>query len=339
MKPPAFAELPAPPSGKAGWPWEESSPSLAGSQLDEDWPGISIVTPSFNQGEYLEETIRSVLLQGYPNLEYRVLDGGSQDGSLEVIRKYAPWLDGWVSEPDWGQSHAINKGWAVSRGEIFAYINSDDLYCPGALFAVARAWRQNPGAAVIVGQVAFTGEDVRGKAQKAPHLSSPSPLDLSLLEPGDWYLPQQATFFIRQKLDEAGRFLREDLHYTMDRELMYRICRLGTVALIPECLAVDRRHAASKRSSQTLAMYREDALAMAYCDWGSREEAARRKTVARHRMAQGYYMAASLSSSPVKSLLGYFMAAWFRPAYLRRRNFYRTLLRAIQRPAQPANQA
>jgi glycosyltransferase involved in cell wall biosynthesis len=98
------------------------------------WPRISIVTPSLNQANYLEETIRSVLLQGYPNIEYIIIDGGSTDESVEIIKKYEKWLSFWISEPDKGQSHAINKGFSKASGEIYAYINSDDLYEQNSVF-------------------------------------------------------------------------------------------------------------------------------------------------------------------------------------------------------------
>lgn len=325
------ADLPPAPAGKSGWPWTEGSPALPERmESGAPWPSFSIVTPSYNQAEFLEETIRSVLLQGYPGLEYRVIDGGSRDGSVEIIEKYAPWLDSWVSEPDRGQSHAINKGWAASSGELIAYLNSDDTYAPGALAAVARAWNWDPRVAMIVGAAAFTGEDVRGPRRKAPLLKAASPLDLSLLEPSDWYLPQQSTFFLKTALDRAGRYLREELHYTMDRELLYRICRQGVVLLIPDCISTDRRHGASKRSSQTLAMYREDAAALAFCSWGGPKEAIRRRAVARRRMAQGYYLAAALNPSSLQRLRYYLRAAWYRPHYLRSRSFYQTVLRSLR---------
>src|SRR5213592_2149932 len=131
---PCLVDLPAPPWGKSGWPWTVESPQLTDTRPDGyPWPRISIVTPSYNQGQFIEETIRSVLLQGYPNLEYIVIDGGSTDESIAILRKYEKWIAHWVSERDKGQSEAINKGFAQATGEIFAWLNSDDVYERGAI--------------------------------------------------------------------------------------------------------------------------------------------------------------------------------------------------------------
>ncbi len=128
MSCPTLADLPSPPSNQTGWMWNEESSQLPENMPDgHQLPRITIVTPSYNQGQFLEATIRSVLLQGYPNLEYIIIDGGSSDNSVEIIRKYEPWLAYWVSEKDRGQAHAINKGFAHATGSIYAYLNSDDF--------------------------------------------------------------------------------------------------------------------------------------------------------------------------------------------------------------------
>ncbi len=135
----SIADLPAPPEGKTGWPWTEASIlTRSESPPPGGWPRITVVTPSFNQADFLEETLRSVLLQGYPNLEYIVIDGGSSDASADILRRYEHFLSYWCSEPDRGQTHAINKGFARSTGAIMAWLNSDDSYHPGALFTAAR---------------------------------------------------------------------------------------------------------------------------------------------------------------------------------------------------------
>jgi len=131
---PRLAELPSAPPGKTGWPWTEESSRLTDTAAKgQPRLRISVITPSFNQGDFLEETIRSILLQGYPDLEYLVLDGGSTDGSVEIIKKYSPWINYWVSQPDSGQSAAINQGLRRASGEFATWINSDDLLCKNAL--------------------------------------------------------------------------------------------------------------------------------------------------------------------------------------------------------------
>ena len=141
MRCPTLNELSSPPPGKRGWPWTEESQGVPDAMFDgQPWPKISIVTPSCNQGEFIEETIRSVLLQGYPNLEYIIIDGGSSDGSVAIIDKYSRHVDYWVSERDDGQSEALRRGFARGSGDIFGWINSDDVLASGALQAVANTW-------------------------------------------------------------------------------------------------------------------------------------------------------------------------------------------------------
>ena len=123
------------------------------SDDDPRWPRISIVTPSYNQGQFLEATIRSVLLQGYPDLEYIIIDGGSKDGSVDVIRKYEKWLRAWVSEKSDGQADAVRKGFDRATEDIAAYLNSDDMYLPGALRRVAARFGQEPAPDVVYGNL------------------------------------------------------------------------------------------------------------------------------------------------------------------------------------------
>jgi glycosyltransferase involved in cell wall biosynthesis len=137
--------LPPPPPGRTGWPWTAESVILPKKQKNgEPWPKISIVTPSFNQTEFIEATIRSVLLQGYPNFEYIIIDGGSTDGSIDIIRRYEPWLTHWISQPDNGQYDAINKGFSHATGEIMAWLNSDDMYYINSFRVVGSVFSQLP---------------------------------------------------------------------------------------------------------------------------------------------------------------------------------------------------
>ena len=160
MRCPTLSELPAPPRDKTGWPWTEESLQLPDAMPDSSpWPKVSIVTPSFNQARFIEETIRSVLLQGYPNLEYIVVDGGSSDGSIEIIRKYEPWLTYWVSEPDKGQADAINKGFDRCTGEILAWLNSDDIYTPNAVACVVRYFAEHSQCNIIYGEAWYIDEN------------------------------------------------------------------------------------------------------------------------------------------------------------------------------------
>lgn len=242
-----FQMLPQPPSDKSGWPWDTALLSLPERMPDgSPWPRISIVTPSYNQGQFIEKTIRSVLLQGYPDLEYIIVDGGSSDQSIEIIRKYEPWLTSWVSEQDHGQSHAIMKGLARCHGELFNWLNSDDYLAPGALAAVARQWVV-PTPHVVTGRAAtldsVSGEVVCEWAPRAPG----GPNDFRRIH--RMGVAQPATFLALEVVREVGA-IRQDLHYVMDWELYLRMSvqlrdRLRTV-LAPELIAYALQHPEAK---------------------------------------------------------------------------------------------
>jgi glycosyltransferase involved in cell wall biosynthesis len=210
-------DLPPPPPHLTGWPWTDAGPS-ASEPPATGWPLISLVTPTLNQGAFIEATLRSVLLQRYPRLEYIVIDGGSTDQTLHVLQQYSPWLSYWSSEPDHGQSHAINKGLSRSSGDIFNWINSDDCLAPGALWEVARRWAEvRPHLLVGRGQVIDAATDT------LLHDWHPRPpkRPLDFIETDRVVMAQPATFLDRRTTQRLGG-LREDLHYVLDWELYVR---------------------------------------------------------------------------------------------------------------------
>ena len=241
MRSPRLNELPPPPAGKTGWPWTEESPPLPDRMPDgSPWPRVSVVTPSYNQGRFIEETIRSVLLQGYPDLEYIIVDGGSTDGTLEIIRKYEPWMAWWVSEPDSGQTDAINKGLGRATGAVLAYLNSDDLYTPGALGKVARALAR-PDVHWVSGRCLFFGPGARGRSDwpKEPWQSR-----------WRWFvrncLFQPSTFWSREVAERVGPFSTE-FQLLMDYEYWLRMVAAGCrLEWVDSVLSLYRLHPASK---------------------------------------------------------------------------------------------
>lgn len=220
MRPPTFKELPPPPPGKTGWPWTKDRDHPPDTMSDGScWPKISIVTPSYNQGQFLEETIRSVCHQDYPNLEYMIIDGGSTDNSIEIMRKYQSFLTYWISEPDAGQSDAINKGWRKSTGEIIAWLNADDYYSPGALSHVATIFRENPEVVLVHGSA--NTHDQSGRTL----LFTTAPQDMDpyeMIAGCGGVTTQPSIFWRRVVLDEIG-YLNPNLHYVMDWEYCIRI--------------------------------------------------------------------------------------------------------------------
>jgi glycosyltransferase involved in cell wall biosynthesis len=235
-------DLPIPPASKSGWPW---APHRRGSRplASDNWPRITIVTPSFNQAEFLEETIRSVLLQDYPKLEYIVIDGGSTDGSVEIIRKYEPWLSYWVSEPDRGQSHAINKGFSRATGEVIGSLNSAARLLPGALVVIAQAVLDHPEAVLVYGEADLVRRDGSFMNKNVSRAYDRR----WLLEQGD-PIPQPSAFFRRRVFHEVGG-LDENLHFTMDYDLWFRLGDYGQVVYLEKPLSSQRVHPEAKTSS------------------------------------------------------------------------------------------
>lgn len=246
MRSPTLRELPPPPPGKSGWPWTEESPQKPDRMPDGGaWPKISIVTPSFNQGQYIEETIRSVLLQGYPDLEYIVIDGGSTDGSVEVIRKYAHWLVYWANEKDHGQAHAINKGFAHATGEILGYLNSDDIYwCSGLPPMIGRHRGCYAEERILL---AAPVQDFNEFGVQGRHLNSQFGRIDQWLD-GGISLHQPGCLWTRKLWQECGP-LREDLHYIFDR-YFFALSRIAGARLLTNSatLAGFRLHTESKTS-------------------------------------------------------------------------------------------
>ena len=218
MRCPTLQELLPSTPGKKGWPWDETAilnPIKSGSL--SVWPKVTIVTPSYNQAEFIEETIRSVLLQNYPEIEYIVIDGGSTDGSVDIIRKYEPWLAYWASEPDRGQSHAINKGWRRSNGDVVAWLNSDDIYDASAIHKVVEFFQSNDDVDMVYGDCLVIDE--KGRLEG----SSPSmEFSLEALVCNKWFISQPATFIRRSVFDAVG-MINENLNLVMDWEFWLRI--------------------------------------------------------------------------------------------------------------------
>src|SRR5580693_9485029 len=226
-------------------------------------PLVSIVTPCLNSARFIEATIQSVLAQDYPRIEHIVMDGGSTDGTLDILKRYGPRRDPlsagsqkepftWISEKDRGAADAINRGFAQSRGEIFAYLNADDAYLPGAVAAAVRAFETNPGADVVYGEGNWIDEEGR--------LIGPYPVrdfDRSLLA-HECFICQPASFIRRAAFEAAGG-MDPDLHLTFDYELWMRLARIHPMHRIPQpkTLAMSRMHASNKSLGQRRAVFRE----------------------------------------------------------------------------------
>lgn len=235
-----------PPTDKfvSGWPWTEQVRPI---QYDRsrNWPRISIITPSYNQGRFIEQTIRSVLLQNYPNLEYIIIDGGSKDETVDVIKKYEPWLSYWTSERDRGQSDALQKGFSRATGDIMAWINSDDFYARGALLKVAEAYMQRPFS-LFCGSCRMITENNKAIQQ----LFTPRITFQTLLRYWKPHFcpPQPSIFFTGEVFEYAGPF-DEELSYAMDFSFWLKAVARYQFTITEEMLSFYRVHSNSKTGS------------------------------------------------------------------------------------------
>ena len=207
-------------------------------------PKVSIVTPSYNQAQYLEKTILSVINQDYPNIEYIIIDGGSTDGSQEIIKKYESKITYWVSEKDNGQSDAINKGFRKCTGEIVAWINSDDLYVEGALSRVVKYFNEHPDVDMVHGNIDFVDE--HGKFMKNVKTGDFTLQQLLVTN----RVSQPSVFFKRKIFDQIG-YLNESLHYIMDYDFWIKVARMSAIGHTGFTIAQFRLHGESKTVSNS----------------------------------------------------------------------------------------
>ena len=215
-------------------------------------PKISIVTPSYNQGEYLERTISSVLEQDYPNIEYIIIDGGSTDNSVEIIKKYEKYISFWTSEPDKGQADAINKGFSKASGDIIAWINSDDMYLPGAFNIAAEAFMKNPDASIIYGDYIKVDS-----SDKCIALRRQPSFDFRTCLFGYLTVMQPASFFNRKAYLNTGG-IDITFNYAMDYDIIVNLAQQGQVVHLKEYLAAFRLHTTSKSVAEKSKFFAED---------------------------------------------------------------------------------
>ena len=248
MPSPTLAELPKPPANKTGWPWTEESERVPDSMPDgKPWPKVSVVTPHLNQRPFIEETIRSILLQGYPDIEHIVIDGGSTDGSLELIEQYSPWVKCVVQKGE-GQSAAVNRGFTLAAGDLIGWQNSDDFYGPNCFRQAALAAAEHPDCAIFNGMVrGFQGQDSR------PPWIFENCNEFSQEKLLKEVCVMNQSMFLRRGVFERGVFLRDDLHFAMDQEFFWRLSLEGfRYHMVPSMIGYYRQHENAKSTTYSV---------------------------------------------------------------------------------------
>jgi glycosyltransferase involved in cell wall biosynthesis len=271
-------------------------------------PRVTIITPSYNQAAFLEETIRSVLSQEYPNLEYMIFDGGSKDASVEIIQRYAGRLAYWVSEKDRGQADAINKGFTRATGEIVAWINSDDYYLSGAIHAAVTELQNHPEVGMVYGDVVSIDQ-------------AGTPFNVMTF--GDWGLDglmqfkiigQPSVFMRRSVLEKAGH-MDLSLDLLLDHELWLRVAQVAPIRYVPKRWSAARYHAGAKNVSQA-PKYGRDAYRVVErmaTDPGlaGRYQRLRRRILAGACRFDAYYLLNG--GLPGQALRAYLRSLWYYP--------------------------
>jgi glycosyltransferase involved in cell wall biosynthesis len=267
---------------------------------------VSIVTPSYNQGPYLEQTIRSVLGQDYPQIEYIVVDGGSTDSSVDVIEKYADRLAYWISEKDSGQAEAINKGLTRANGEILAWLNSDDYYMLNTISVVVRCFEQNQDVVMVYGDMlAVDGDGQTINVLKYKQLSLEDLLSFQIIG-------QPSVFFRRSALKKAG-LLDTSFHFMLDHHLWIRLAQQGRILHAPQIWSAARYHAGAKNRARAAEFGRE---AFRVLDWAKKEPGlaetvaglGRRPLASAHRYNARYLLDGGQNISA--------LGAWLRALFL-----------------------
>jgi len=269
---------------------------------------VSIVTPSYNQAKYLNQTMQSVLAQDYPRVEYIVIDGASTDGSVEIIKKYQDKLAYWVSEKDGGQAEAINKGFAKATGEIIAWLNSDDYYLAGAVSSAVRIFQQNPEVVLVYGNMLAV--DARGETFNTFAYSQLTLEDLLCFQ----IIGQPAVFMRTSALRKAGG-LDAHFHFMLDHHLWVKIARHGKILHQNEIWAAARYHAEAKNRAQAAKFGAE---AFRILEWAAGEESlapafrrvARRARASAHRVNARYLLD---GGQPAAALLAWTRAFFIHP--------------------------
>lgn len=320
MKCPDPHDLPTPPEDRTGWPWTEGSRRVEG----DDLPLISIVIPSYNQEHFVEETLRSVLLQGYPRLEILLCDDSTDRTPLRV-QPYRKWIEVVASPNRRTQGGAINDGFDRAQGDIVTWISTDDLYLPNTFARVADTWLNRPEVGAIIGGFRFIDAQSRSTSDDHPaRLEADTPVDLTVLDLDRWRLHQVATFYSAKGLEAAGRRVRDELEYVMDRELLFRVVGSSPVAIVPETLGMFRLHDDSKSAStsKTLAFAREFASLQDQFMDNDSDANRRRQRIKQRRIAKGYLRNGKYNPSRSERLLSLLQAPLHDARFLLRRSYW-----------------